>query len=177
MSHCTVYWYGGAGTAADRMCAVARYYDISSKKQIVETFLSSMIKNRHIEHPYPRQKLQTGGTGPQVHSSVGPQRARPLPPPPPFCTPLLGTKPLYGFFISCEFHFGGQTIAIWFHFYLSVSSSSSSFYLSHTRLYRDCITSSEMWDRVWNVDRSQYNLHCSRVSGYRNGCLDVYENL
>ncbi len=28
---CTVYWYGGARTAADRMCPVARYNDISSK--------------------------------------------------------------------------------------------------------------------------------------------------
>ncbi len=27
--YCTVYWYGGARTAADRMCAVARYNDIS----------------------------------------------------------------------------------------------------------------------------------------------------
>ncbi len=51
---------GGTRTAADRMCAVARYYDISSKKQILETFLSSTIKNRHIKHPYPRQKSQTG---------------------------------------------------------------------------------------------------------------------
>ncbi len=29
MWRCTVYWYGGARTAADRMCAVARYNDIS----------------------------------------------------------------------------------------------------------------------------------------------------
>ncbi len=28
---CTVYWYGGARIAADRMCAVERYNDISSK--------------------------------------------------------------------------------------------------------------------------------------------------
>ncbi len=72
MPHCTVQRDGGTRTAADRMCAVARYYDISSKKQILKTFLSSTIKNRHIEHPYPRQKSQTGGTGPQGHITVGP---------------------------------------------------------------------------------------------------------
>ncbi len=66
-----------ARTAADRMCAVARYYDISSKKQIVETFLSSTIKNHHMEHPYSRQKSQTGGTGPQGHFTVWPQRGNP----------------------------------------------------------------------------------------------------
>ncbi len=46
------------------------------QKQIVETFLSSTIKNPHIAHPYPRQKSQTGGTGPKGHFSVGPQRGR-----------------------------------------------------------------------------------------------------
>ncbi len=36
---CTVYWYGGARTAADRMCAVARYNDISSKADRGDIFI------------------------------------------------------------------------------------------------------------------------------------------
>ncbi len=36
---CTVYWYGGARTAADRMCTVARYYDISSKADRGDIFI------------------------------------------------------------------------------------------------------------------------------------------
>ncbi len=48
MNVCRVVQYidMAARTAADRICAVARYCDISSKKQIVETFLSSTIKIR-----------------------------------------------------------------------------------------------------------------------------------
>ncbi len=48
-----VYWGGGARTASERMCTVARgYTTIFLQKQIVEKFLSSTIKNRHIAHPY-----------------------------------------------------------------------------------------------------------------------------
>ncbi len=36
---CTVYWYGGARTATDRMCAVARYNDISSKTNCGDIFI------------------------------------------------------------------------------------------------------------------------------------------
>ncbi len=50
-------------------------YAISSKADRGD-ILSSTIKNPHIAHPYPRQKSQTGGTGPKGHFSVGPQRGR-----------------------------------------------------------------------------------------------------
>ncbi len=39
MWRCTVYWYGGARTVTDRMCAVARYYDISSKADCGDIFI------------------------------------------------------------------------------------------------------------------------------------------
>ncbi len=39
MWRCTVYWYGGARTAAERMCAVARYNDISSKADRGDIFI------------------------------------------------------------------------------------------------------------------------------------------
>ncbi len=38
MSRCTVY-DGGASTVTDRMCAVARYYDISSKADRGDIFI------------------------------------------------------------------------------------------------------------------------------------------
>ncbi len=37
--HCIVYWYGDDITAADRMCAVARYNDISSKVDHGDIFI------------------------------------------------------------------------------------------------------------------------------------------
>ncbi len=39
MWRCTVYWYSGTRTAADRMCAVARYNDISSKADRGDIFI------------------------------------------------------------------------------------------------------------------------------------------
>ncbi len=39
MWRCTVYWYGGARTVTDRMCAVARYNDISSKTDRGDIFI------------------------------------------------------------------------------------------------------------------------------------------
>ncbi len=42
MWRCTVYWYGGARPAADRMCAVARYNDISSKADRGDIFIRAI---------------------------------------------------------------------------------------------------------------------------------------
>ncbi len=39
MSCCTLYRDGGAGTATERMCAVAGYYDISSKADRGDIFI------------------------------------------------------------------------------------------------------------------------------------------
>ncbi len=39
MSRCKVYWYGGARTVTDRMCAVAWYYNISPKADRGEIFI------------------------------------------------------------------------------------------------------------------------------------------
>ncbi len=39
MSCCTLYRDGEARTVTDRMCAVARYYDISSKADCGEIFI------------------------------------------------------------------------------------------------------------------------------------------
>ncbi len=48
-----IYWGGGARTATERMCTVALgYITIFLQKQIVETFLSSTIKNSNIAHLY-----------------------------------------------------------------------------------------------------------------------------
>ncbi len=39
MWRCTIHTDGGARTAADKMCAVARYYDISSKADRGDIFI------------------------------------------------------------------------------------------------------------------------------------------
>ncbi len=41
-----------------------------------DIFIVHDQNNPHIVHLYPRQKSQTGGTGPKGHFSVGPQRSR-----------------------------------------------------------------------------------------------------
>ncbi len=39
MWSCTVYWYGGARSAADKMCNVALYNNISSKADCGDIFI------------------------------------------------------------------------------------------------------------------------------------------
>ncbi len=73
MNLCGVVQY--IDTAAPELQLIDMRSTLFLQKQIVETFLSSTIKNPHIAHPYPRQKSQTGGTGPKGHFSVGPQGA------------------------------------------------------------------------------------------------------
>ncbi len=75
------YTAGGTRTAAERICAVARYNDISSKADHGDIFYYPRLKIFISYIPTLSRNCKTQGTGPLRHFSVGPQTGRGLSPP------------------------------------------------------------------------------------------------